>query len=771
MADGDDVVLGRARSVVGRSLLRSRRNSGGPPPVGNDGANGGRERSGSVGDRPQGTGAVTPALQWQALAGARATLLQDITALKNQRVQGATALEKALSMIDQGAATDPAKAIKLLRALQDKVDGLDPANGQRVLNPQGKDMSEVLEDSTLESKSELRNRYTTRWGAMKDRVQSYRDAIRDHAYGNPPVAPAVVQAITAFQAADQSLGTAVMKQDYETSMALLDDIDAAVLALETAAAGIASNHADFKDPANSDARKAAVRKKAADIQAGINGRRYKDLPAQALSDYDRDIQAAQLQLATAEANNNAQAVGAALDAMDAAMKAFRAAGAAHLTALAKGGKKSGDARSAAKKLLDSDPDLLRELAVLPQGRELLDKMVAGVGSSAGDDETKRFVKEAMKARFNIEILEGDLTTKALPRLYKLLASVPEEHAAENERVSRIKRDKHSTGASSYGRDPSGGMLTLNLGKTGRKEKKFQPMPDDTVPKELRIKDKEVSYFDHSTLHEIGHAVDDKLSYMSAKGSDAKFGGWREESVDSVADVACNQKGFYADFPALPRSFLKAFLLDILNGSTPGQPSGAVLNLVATGGAPPTAADWAADPGIKQASKDHAVFTRDGWDDDQVNVAVTDAQRLVAYRTGPERQAGRALVEAILRNRTAPAQAIADTAAGLLAAAPQWNLLAAHDAARWCDYIRLRGSADGLWEKGAGGITAAAVGGRIYHQAYGGVWVSYLLSARSKGVSQYQFRAPGEWFSEVYAAYQMGLMPENHPDAQAMSWIN
>ena len=83
----------------------------------------------------------------------------------------------------------------------------------------------------------------------------------------------------------------------------------------------------------------------------------------------------------------------------------------------------------------------------------------------------------------------------------------------------------------------------------------------------------------------------------------------------------------------------------------------------------------------------------------------------------------------------------------------------------------RGAADGLWEKGAGAISAAAVGGRVYHQAYSNKWVSYLFSARAKGVSQYQFRAPGEWFSEVYAVYQMGLMPENHPDAQAMSWIN
>jgi carbohydrate-selective porin OprB len=56
------------------------------------------------------------------------------------------------------------------------------------------------------------------------------------------------------------------------------------------------------------------------------------------------------------------------------------------------------------------------------------------------------------------------------------------------------------------------------------------------------------------------------------------------------------------------------------------------------------------------------------------------------------------------------------------------------------------------------------GGRIYHEAYVeyGTWVSYLKAARARGVKGYQFRAPPEWFAELYAAYHMGTLKDSHP---------
>ncbi len=51
----------------------------------------------------------------------------------------------------------------------------------------------------------------------------------------------------------------------------------------------------------------------------------------------------------------------------------------------------------------------------------------------------------------------------------------------------------------------------------------------------------------------------------------------------------------------------------------------------------------------------------------------------------------------------------------------------------------------------------AVGGRRFQQTYkDSVFASFIKSARTDfGVSGYQFRAPGEWFAEAYAAYYSG----------------
>jgi hypothetical protein len=64
-------------------------------------------------------------------------------------------------------------------------------------------------------------------------------------------------------------------------------------------------------------------------------------------------------------------------------------------------------------------------------------------------------------------------------------------------------------------------------------------------------------------------------------------------------------------------------------------------------------------------------------------------------------------------------------------------------------------------------TAITIGDRIYHEAYKGTWVSYAAAERANGITGYQFRAPAEWFAELFAAYHHKKLKPSHP---AIGWL-
>jgi hypothetical protein len=82
-----------------------------------------------------------------------------------------------------------------------------------------------------------------------------------------------------------------------------------------------------------------------------------------------------------------------------------------------------------------------------------------------------------------------------------------------------------------------------------------------------------------------------------------------------------------------------------------------------------------------------------------------------------------------------------------------------------DWFEIASNGNPWWSQSKS--DAITIGGRIYQQAYTRNWVSYDASARNKGLTGYQFRAPGEWFAELYAGYRSGKLGKKHP---ALEWL-
>jgi len=336
-------------------------------------------------------------------------------------------------------------------------------------------------------------------------------------------------------------------------------------------------------------------------------------------------------------------------------------------------------------------DFVKMLVQEPGGKKALDDLVAKMGP-----KTNRQVLEvALEARFNIDLQQylsqdgitigtppnekkvhgaADNTApdKSVKRIYEVLLKVPESHARTNPKVKEIHRFQEDTGGAAYYKS---GRIDLNVGRAGASTSTNQGaqlgnpqfFPDgvdaNCQPTE-ESKKKDIRYFDWATLHEVGHAVDDKNKFMEKNMAGTAFGGWKAHgsNVTEVADAAA--KKFKYD-------------LDYITGRLKWEEP---------------------DEAAKPADRSQA-----DWDKSK------------------------------------------------------------QDFDTWCDIVMsLR-----LWWEGEA-TKKVALGGRVYQLAYGDKkkktvnYVSYNLEARSRGIHGYQFRAPGEWFAELYAAYYMKVLKADHP---------
>jgi len=340
---------------------------------------------------------------------------------------------------------------------------------------------------------------------------------------------------------------------------------------------------------------------------------------------------------------------------------------------------AGDALAALK---SPPPDALKLKALIdkPGGTKVFDDVMATLGDKPRNDVMKVVFQE----RFGVSLSlvkggtdkAGDKGSKSVKKIFDLMAAAPTAHATKSGSLKQVVRDTTKTESGWY----AGGtdkMMFLNCGRAGAIAENGLADPfqlPDIEPDCLPADTAPTTFFDWTTEHEIGHAVDDLGPYMGTRFTGDEYGGWEDHGRDCTAAAQAAMNHFTCGSHKFPLDKIKVLL--------EGTPSRSYNPL------PP-------------------------------------------MPTGVDANAWK----------------------------KKWAELV-----DWCFDGR---AVNDPWQNGVRSKTRA-INDRVYHEAYDwGKWVSYKAATRKKGITGYQFRAPGEWFSELYAAYRTGRLKPSHP---AMTWL-
>lgn len=360
---------------------------------------------------------------------------------------------------------------------------------------------------------------------------------------------------------------------------------------------------------------------------------------------------------------------------------------------------------------------------------------------------------AIKARYGLDELAGELTSNALPRLYKALALVPDNHTRDNPMFQKLARSKMSDTSLYF---PGGsGQLAINGGEAGPFSSEKEKYTDGAGKK------MEFNRFDAHTLHEVGHSVDDAAGYMAKHGTGASYGGWKPSDASEAADAGARLLA--KNWPNLSYELSN----DVITKLTSDQSADVAINgyktkqnafnAITADGLRDDGAMKAADTAVKQL-RDTVTVPLSDTDKGQVENAMNLTQLMkLSTAAGPAKLLIINLIKEMKTTMATADQVIRKLDASLKAANdPKQMTKFKAEAEAWVKAISKE-----LWWAGSSTITKVAVEGKVY-QRDDKKWWRYELSARNQMLKDYQFRSPSEWFAEVYTVAMLGKLSKGHP---------
>ena len=346
-----------------------------------------------------------------------------------------------------------------------------------------------------------------------------------------------------------------------------------------------------------------------------------------------------------------------------------------------------DARIEADMLANTPPsvDDVKAILARPDGDAALDRIVDQLDPQA----QRKTLRVAFEARFGCKldihksnagqddlhddlVADGEKLGPNIRRFYDVMSELPKSHTLDNDSMLLFAFEDQSDAEGSWYSGGSKKQVVMREGDARTSVAYGFGLPHELgeVDEACRPANEErVDFFSWNTLHEVGHAVDDKHRFMAARMGSAEFGNWTEHPDPTpVARAIARHCGGYDH----------VYVLQYMTGTS--------------------------DPPVPDCP-------------DGVEADLWETARLRA----------RAHIDAAREGKN------------------PWG-------------------SDAVAKK-------LMIDGRVYHESYKGDWKSYDYAARRQGISGYQFRAPGEWFSELYAAYHSGKLKKGHPSEAWLESLN